>query len=50
MNNEVATMPAGVPIGVLEREIGLTHDTLQKWELRYGFPVPQRDRRGERVY
>ena len=41
---------AAVPIGVVERETGLTRDALRKWELRYGFPAPERDDRGERLY
>ncbi|MGA7982113.1 MAG: MerR family transcriptional regulator [Chromatiaceae bacterium] len=39
-----------VPIGVVERETGLSKDVLRKWETRYGFPVPERDGSGERVY
>ena len=37
-------------IATVERETGLSKDTLRVWERRYGFPDPQRDRRGERVY
>ena len=33
-----------------ERETGVSRDTLRAWERRYGFPVPRRNRRGERVY
>ena len=33
-----------------ERETGLGKDTLRVWERRYGFPVPLRDRLGERAY
>lgn len=40
----------GVPIGIVERETGLTRDVLRKWEVRYGFPLPDRNERGERVY
>jgi methanogenic corrinoid protein MtbC1 len=39
-----------MPIAAVERETGLSKDTLRVWERRYGFPVPQRDRRGERLY
>lgn len=39
-----------MPIGVVERETGLTRDTLRKWETRYGFPAPMRDPKGERLY
>ena len=37
-------------ISALERETGLTKDTLRKWEARYGFPVPYRDVNGQRFY
>lgn len=37
-------------IGAVERETGLGKDTLRVWEKRYGFPVPQRDARGVRIY
>jgi len=34
----------------LSHEIGIGVDTLRVWERRYGFPAPQRDRRGHRCY
>ena len=37
-------------IAEVERETGLGKDTLRVWERRYGFPVPMRDKLGERVY
>jgi MerR family transcriptional regulator, light-induced transcriptional regulator len=37
-------------IAAVARETGLSKDTLRVWERRYGFPVPERDRRGERLY
>jgi DNA-binding transcriptional MerR regulator/methylmalonyl-CoA mutase cobalamin-binding subunit len=37
-------------IGLVERESGLSKDTLRIWERRYGFPNPTRDAHGERVY
>jgi len=37
-------------IAAVERETGLSKDTLRVWERRYGFPVPQRDAVGERSY
>lgn len=37
-------------IGAVERDTGLSKDVLRVWERRYGFPVPQRDGNGERVY
>lgn len=37
-------------IGEVERETGLSKDTLRVWERRYGFPRPLRDVNGERSY
>lgn len=37
-------------ISAVERDTGLGKDTLRVWERRYGFPQPERDRHGERVY
>jgi len=37
-------------IAAVERDTGLTKDTLRVWERRYGFPQPQRDEQGERAY
>jgi DNA-binding transcriptional MerR regulator/methylmalonyl-CoA mutase cobalamin-binding subunit len=37
-------------IAAVERETGLSKDTLRVWERRYGFPTPGRDPFGERVY
>jgi methanogenic corrinoid protein MtbC1 len=37
-------------IATVERETGLSKDTLRVWERRYGFPQPARDSHGERVY
>jgi MerR family transcriptional regulator, light-induced transcriptional regulator len=34
----------------VERDTGVSKDTLRMWERRYGFPLPQRDTIGERVY
>lgn len=39
-----------VPIRQVERETGITKETLRKWESRYGFPLPHRDSNGERLY
>lgn len=39
-----------VSIAAVERDTGLSKDTLRVWERRYGFPQPQRDGYGERVY
>jgi len=37
-------------ISAVEREAGITRDVLRKWEDRYGFPAPSRNKRNERVY
>jgi DNA-binding transcriptional MerR regulator/methylmalonyl-CoA mutase cobalamin-binding subunit len=37
-------------IAAVERDTGLSKDTLRVWERRYGFPSPSRDANGERVY
>jgi len=37
-------------ISAVERDTGLSKDTLRVWERRYGFPNPQRDAYGERIY
>ncbi len=37
-------------ISAVERDTGLSTDTLRVWERRYGFPSPLRDAFGERIY
>jgi MerR family transcriptional regulator, light-induced transcriptional regulator len=37
-------------IAAVERDTGLSKDTLRVWERRYGFPTPERDACGERRY
>lgn len=37
-------------ISAVERDTGLSKDTLRVWERRYGFPQPLRDAFGERIY
>lgn len=37
-------------ITAVERDTGLSKDTLRVWERRYGFPAPGRDATGQRVY
>lgn len=44
MNNPLFT------ISTVERDTGLAKDTLRVWERRYGFPQPDRDANGERLY
>lgn len=41
---------APLSISAVERDTGLSKDTLRVWERRYGFPMPQRDTLGERLY
>jgi len=47
--------PARLPpqlrgIAAVERDTGISKDTLRIWERRYGFPAPHRDAQGERLY
>jgi methylmalonyl-CoA mutase cobalamin-binding subunit len=37
-------------ISAVERDTGISKDTLRVWERRYGFPDPERDSNGERIY
>ena len=37
-------------IAAVERETGIGKDTLRMWERRYGFPIPERNDFGDRVY
>jgi DNA-binding transcriptional MerR regulator/methylmalonyl-CoA mutase cobalamin-binding subunit len=37
-------------ITAVERDTGLSKDVLRMWERRYGFPAPERDANGERLY
>ena len=46
MNKEAHT----IPIAAVERDTGFGKDTLRVWERRYGFPTPERDANGERLY
>lgn len=46
-----ALLPAAaLGIAAVERETGLSKDLLRVWERRYGFPQPERDAQGERLY
>lgn len=42
--------PSNLSIASVERETGLSKDTLRVWERRYRFPLPLRDTMGERTY
>ncbi len=51
----VTLMPASDPaamlgISAVERDTGLSKDVLRMWERRYRFPLPLRDKHGERIY
>lgn len=50
MNSEGTTRPLLLSIAAVERDTGLSKDTLRIWERRYGFPQPVRDAAGERAY
>ncbi len=50
MTTEGTHLSPGLPIASVERETGLSKDTLRVWERRYGFPTPDRDANGERLY
>ena len=50
MNAETAQAPVTLTIASVERDTGLSKDTLRVWERRYGFPAPDRDALGERLY
>jgi DNA-binding transcriptional MerR regulator/methylmalonyl-CoA mutase cobalamin-binding subunit len=39
-----------INISAVERDTGLSKDTLRVWERRYDFPRPGRDSNGERIY
>lgn len=40
----------GFSIAAVERDTGLSKDTLRVWERRYNFPQPGRDAHGERLF
>jgi MerR family transcriptional regulator, light-induced transcriptional regulator len=50
VNDRAAVRPITVSIAAVERDTGLSKDTLRVWERRYGFPFPVRDAYGERAY
>ncbi len=50
MTSSSSETPAGHTIADVERDTGLSKDTLRVWERRYGFPMPVRDAFGERQY
>lgn len=50
MNQRLRLNTLSLSIAAVERDTGLSKDTLRVWERRYGFPAPQRDASGERSY
>lgn len=50
METAFSARPVAMSIAAVERDTGLSKDTLRVWERRYGFPCPQRDATGERSY
>jgi len=50
VNDRTLINPPTLSIAAVERDTGLSKDTLRVWERRYGFPAPARDGLGERAY
>ena len=50
MNERTPVAAITLSIAAVERDTGLSKDTLRVWERRYGFPSPTRDSLGERAY
>jgi methylmalonyl-CoA mutase cobalamin-binding subunit len=46
----MADATALLGIAAVERDTGISKDSLRMWERRYQFPQPQRDAQGERAY
>lgn len=41
---------SALSIAAVSRDTGIAKEVLRKWETRYGFPLPQRDALGNRLY
>ncbi len=50
MNFAIQQPAITLSIAAVERDCGLSKDTLRVWERRYGFPLPARQASGERAY
>ena len=50
MNDRSRLSAITLSIAAVERDTGLSKDTLRVWERRYHFPTPDRDAIGERAY
>jgi methylmalonyl-CoA mutase cobalamin-binding subunit/transposase-like protein len=46
----MADAAGGIGIAAVERDTGISKETLRVWERRYGFPSPRRDAASERLY
>lgn len=46
----MAEATGGIGIAAVELDTGINKETLRVWERRYGFPSPERDSAGERLY
>lgn len=47
---EIEEQSVRLPINAVERETGVSKELLRMWERRYGFPIPERDSQGDRIY
>ncbi len=50
MSESLADDSPALSIAAVERDTGISKDTLRAWERRYGFPSPRRDDAGDRMY
>jgi MerR family transcriptional regulator, light-induced transcriptional regulator len=50
VSDATGTTLTHLSISAVERDTGLSKDVLRVWERRYGFPQPDRDANGERMY
>jgi DNA-binding transcriptional MerR regulator/methylmalonyl-CoA mutase cobalamin-binding subunit len=50
LNDRTRLTAISLSIAAVERDTGLSKDTLRVWERRYGFPAPDRDAVGGRAY
>jgi DNA-binding transcriptional MerR regulator/methylmalonyl-CoA mutase cobalamin-binding subunit len=50
VNDRLRSTALTLSISAVERDTGVSKDTLRVWERRYGFPTPARDAVAERAY
>ena len=50
MTDTSSAYATAMGIAAVERDTGIAKDTLRVWERRYGFPRPERDAAGDRLY